>query len=175
MNLIVTQKGNDFGNIYHINKKYKTWKPLPKKGTLPKKVTTVTKDGNLPLPKTVHTIDNLPIDTITINREANPLLFLLNVWKDKNPKTAKLSSKMIGHAEAAIDAALLRGISFQQIETILWETAGKGVEPWKLFDEKRLAEIKKEKEAQDREQRYRDIEAGKREVERITAGIRPKV
>lgn len=34
---LITQKVNDIANIYSINKDFDTWKPLPKKRTLPKK------------------------------------------------------------------------------------------------------------------------------------------
>lgn len=56
MNLI-TQKDNDIASVYSINKDYTSWKPLPKKVTLPKKVITITEKGNESLPKKVHTID----------------------------------------------------------------------------------------------------------------------
>ena len=64
MNLItVTKKGNQVISTYCFNKDYETWKSLPKKVTLPKKVISVTKKGNKPLPKKVPTITN--ITTIT--------------------------------------------------------------------------------------------------------------
>jgi phage replication O-like protein O len=50
MNLI-TQKGNDKGNIYRFNKDYHTWKSLPKKGTFPKKGTGIPQKGNNRSPK----------------------------------------------------------------------------------------------------------------------------
>lgn len=50
-NLItVTKNGNKSIKIYEINKDFDKWKPLPKKGTLPKKVKNVTKKGNKSLP-----------------------------------------------------------------------------------------------------------------------------
>lgn len=58
MNLI-TEKGNKITNIYSINKDFQSWKPLPKKVTLPKKVKSITEKGNESLPKKVHTIDNI--------------------------------------------------------------------------------------------------------------------
>ena len=64
MNLI-TEKGNEVARIYSINKDYTSWKPLPKKVTLPKKVMAVTEKGNESLPKKVHTIDNKTKETIT--------------------------------------------------------------------------------------------------------------
>lgn len=59
MNMIVTQKGNGITVTYEINKHYDTWRPLPKKVTLPKKVIKVTQKGNLPLPKKGTTKDNI--------------------------------------------------------------------------------------------------------------------
>lgn len=73
MNLIVTKKGNDHGNFYRINKKYQTWKPLPKKVTLPNKVIGVTKEGNKSLPIMGHTIDNYTKDTITKDKGSYPI------------------------------------------------------------------------------------------------------
>ena len=64
MNL-VTEKGNEVANIYRFNKDFDTWKPLPKKVTLPKKVMTVTEKGNASLPKKVHTKENTTKDNIT--------------------------------------------------------------------------------------------------------------
>ncbi len=54
MNLIITQKGNDYITSYCFNKHYNTWKPLPKKVTLPKKVKGITQKGNKSLPILVH-------------------------------------------------------------------------------------------------------------------------
>jgi phage replication O-like protein O len=47
----VTEKGNELGKVYEINKNYETWKPLPKKVTLPKKVKIVPEKGNASFPK----------------------------------------------------------------------------------------------------------------------------
>ncbi len=58
MNLI-TQKDNDIANVYSINKDFQTWKPLPKKVTLPKKVISITQKDNESLPKKLPTIDNI--------------------------------------------------------------------------------------------------------------------
>jgi len=52
MNLI-TKKGNDAIKTYSINKDFTTWKPLPKKVTLPKKVINHTEKGNNHYPKSV--------------------------------------------------------------------------------------------------------------------------
>lgn len=85
MNVIVTQKGNDFILSYSINKDYDLWKRLPKKVTakkLPKKVTAVTfkglevtQKGNKKLPKKGYTKDikdNITKDTLNTGAE-NPL------------------------------------------------------------------------------------------------------
>ncbi len=82
MNLI-TQKGNEIAQEYSINKDFSTWKPLPKKVTLPKKVMTFTQKGNTSLPKKGTTIDNDTIDNITIDKA--PLIpqndLFENLWK----------------------------------------------------------------------------------------------
>lgn len=64
MNMI-TEKGNGDTNIYSLNKDFESWKPLPKKVTLPKKVIEITEKGKKSLPKKVHTINNNTIDTFT--------------------------------------------------------------------------------------------------------------
>ena len=65
MNLIITQKDNGIVNIYRLNKDFDTWKPLPKKIILPKKIMVLTQKDNKSLPKKIHTIDTSTIDTIT--------------------------------------------------------------------------------------------------------------
>ena len=68
---MITKKGNDFGVTYSIQKNYHKWNSLPKKVTLPKMVMSVTKNGNLALPKMVHTKDTITKDTIT--KDIKPL------------------------------------------------------------------------------------------------------
>ena len=47
MNLIIiTEKGNKLAKTFEINKTYKSWNPLPKKVTLPKKGIIITEKGN---------------------------------------------------------------------------------------------------------------------------------
>lgn len=70
MNL-VTQKGNAIANIYSFNKDYDTWKPLPKKETLPKKEISVTQKGKNRNPKSdIQKI--ITKDTITKDIVATP-------------------------------------------------------------------------------------------------------
>lgn len=52
----IAQKGNDIGVTYSFNKDYESWKSLPKKVTLPKKVMIVAKKGNASLPKKAITV-----------------------------------------------------------------------------------------------------------------------
>jgi phage replication O-like protein O len=51
MNLIGTQKDNDIGTSYCFNKHYNSWKPLPKKITVPKKEIIVDEKDNPQVPK----------------------------------------------------------------------------------------------------------------------------
>ena len=62
---LITKKGNNVATEYTINKLFDTWKPLPKKVTLPKKVMSVTQKGNLPLPKKDTTKETITKETIT--------------------------------------------------------------------------------------------------------------
>jgi hypothetical protein len=48
---VITQKDNPSSNIFSINKDFDTWKPLPKKVTLPKKIIPITNKGNKRYPK----------------------------------------------------------------------------------------------------------------------------
>ena len=66
---LITKKGNNIAAEYTINKHFDTWKPLPKKVTLPKKVKAITKKGNLPLPKKYTTKETITKETITKERK----------------------------------------------------------------------------------------------------------
>ena len=63
--IVVTKKGNDPTHVYEFNKDYESWKPLPKKVTLPKKAISVAKKGNEALPNLGTTKDTITKDTIT--------------------------------------------------------------------------------------------------------------
>ena len=89
MNLI-TEKGNDVTNIYSINKDYTSWKPLPKKVTLPKKVMTITEKGNESLPKKVPTIDNNTKETITKEIYILEFEYLWKLYPNKDGKKEAL-------------------------------------------------------------------------------------
>lgn len=66
MNMII-KKDNGHIVSYSVNKHYSTWKLLPKKVTLPKKVIRVPQKDNQGSPKKGTTIDTTTIDTFTIN------------------------------------------------------------------------------------------------------------
>jgi len=61
----ITKNGNKGPHVYEINKDFESWKVLPKKVTLPKMVTSVTKNGKALLPKKVPTKDNNTKDNNT--------------------------------------------------------------------------------------------------------------
>lgn len=63
---IVTQKGNNNGVTYGINKHYNTWKALPKK-------VTVTQKGNRVLPKKGHTKEK-------VTKENTLTVFFEKLW-----------------------------------------------------------------------------------------------
>lgn len=92
INIIITQKGNRKGNIYRFNKDFDTWKPLPKKVTLPKKIISVTQKDNLSLPKKGHTKDNTTKDNGTKESIAETSSAELFSFKDKL-KEMKLNTK----------------------------------------------------------------------------------
>jgi len=79
MNLIITQKGNASLpkketpiTEYRFNKDFETWKPLPKKETLPKKEKSITQKGKASLPKKEHSKDNSSKDNPKDNTAAVP-------------------------------------------------------------------------------------------------------
>ena len=88
MNLI-TEKGNEYIKMYSINKDFQSWKPLPKKVTLPKKVIPITEKGNESLPKKVTTIDNK--ETITKEIALPPIISdeIWNKWIEHRKKQKK--------------------------------------------------------------------------------------
>lgn len=58
-NMILVSHGPDGAKSYAIQTDVDLWKPLPRKGTLPKRGTIVTKSSNNTLPKTVPTKETL--------------------------------------------------------------------------------------------------------------------
>lgn len=65
---LITKKGNDVANVYRFNKDFDSWKPLPKKVTLPKKGITITQKGKNRYPKR-DIQKTVTKDTITKDRE----------------------------------------------------------------------------------------------------------
>lgn len=118
MNIVVAEKGkgvSEKGNAiskYMLNKDFDTWKPLPKKVTLPKKEMGVAEKGNLPLPIKGHTKDNATKDR---NKDtmAHPLLVLFGQLFEERFKSKYIASfdvdtkmlkdvaKVIGEEETA--------------------------------------------------------------------------
>ena len=115
MNLI-TEKGNAIANIYRFNKDFDSWKPLPKKITLPKKEMIIAEKGNLPLPKKVHTKDILTKDTFTIV----DFEFLWNLYPNKDGKKAALkhfhASVKSPQDSADIQAALANYLESEKVK-----------------------------------------------------------
>lgn len=106
MNIIIrkwgsTKKGNKTPSIYRFQKNYRTWKALPKKVTLPKKVKGSTKKGNRVVPIMVHTKDTITKDTIT--KDTIPPYIPPQLWKEfiihrkmlRKPLTEKAKSLVI--------------------------------------------------------------------------------
>lgn len=105
MNLI-TEKGNTVANVYSINKDYASWKPLPKKVTLPKKVIIITEKGNESLPKKVHTIDNIQK---TITKEiVLPTIISQEDWNKWIEHRKKQKKPMTEYAKELAIAKLTR-------------------------------------------------------------------
>ncbi len=94
MNLIlITNKDNDKANVFIFNKDFDTWKALPKKVTLPKKVIDVTKKGNKTLPKKGTTKDIYTKDNITkdIAETSSALIVeIIHLFEGINPACKRL-------------------------------------------------------------------------------------
>ena len=94
---LITQKGNDIAKTYSINKDFATWKPLPKKVTLPKKVMNITQKGNNHYPKRVlqkkKEKRNVPADILELSNLLAEKIFA------NNPKHRHLSN---GRREASV-------------------------------------------------------------------------
>ena len=87
MNLIRTQKGTKCANMYKFNKDFDTWKPVPKKVFVPKKVQGGTQKGTKTVPKKTPTKDTITKDTIQkiVGRFTPPTLNnVINYCKERN-------------------------------------------------------------------------------------------
>lgn len=90
---LITQKGYAVANKYCFNKDFDTWKPLPKKVTQPKKVTSLTQKGYNRNPKRdiQYTVTK---DTLTKDiSEASPrneINLLINLFEPINPTSYNL-------------------------------------------------------------------------------------
>lgn len=84
---IVTQKGNAIANEYGVVKDYSLWRPLPKKVTVPKKVTTVTQKGNKSYPKSAHqkTKANTKDITDAEASDAKLIVAVIDAFEQVNP------------------------------------------------------------------------------------------
>lgn len=87
MNLI-TQKDTSTWNLYELQKDFETWKPLPKKITLPKKIMSVTQKDNRGVAKKIHT--KAIITKATITKAVMPSE--KKIWKAPNPETLTMDS-----------------------------------------------------------------------------------
>jgi phage replication O-like protein O len=107
-NMIVTKKGNDGNVTYCLNKHYGKWKALPKKVTLPKKVISVTKNGDKALPKMGNTKDTITKDTITKDKEEH-ILNACSVLDYLNDiATKKFKSRLNGKITASLQIIIDR-------------------------------------------------------------------
>lgn len=99
----VTEKGKAISYNYEFNKDFDTWRPLPKKVTLPKKVKGITEKGNKPLPKKGTTKEKK--ETIQKKRSVD---FILpedvdpDTWKDFEEMRNKLKAPMTDRAKKEI-------------------------------------------------------------------------
>lgn len=111
---LITKKGNKIAAEYVINKHFDTWKPLPKKVTLPKKVKVITEKGNLPLPKKDTTKETITKE----NKERKESEILPSDYYQKTLKALGLpSTGIISPKDHAVLVALLKdNCNFDDIE-----------------------------------------------------------
>lgn len=98
---LITKKDNGRGVTYSINKNCASWRPLPKKVTLPKKVMTVTKKDNYEYPikgtSKENTKETTSIDTVRAFVEIyHTLCFSLSKWMKLTPARVELLRKRLG-------------------------------------------------------------------------------
>lgn len=111
----VTKLGNDWCSEYGLNKDCEAWKPLPKKVTLPKKVISVTKKGNDPLPKKLPTKDNIKIQERHSVPEKNSGVNGWKVWVDASREVGRQDPIPTGQATKT---AKLIAAKFQTEESL---------------------------------------------------------
>jgi len=134
LNLIITQKGNLTYTTYCINKRYKTWIPLPKKVTLPKKVKGITQKGNKSLPKKVHTKET---NTKETNTKETIYIVIFDFWNSKNIIVhRKLDDKMRHKISGALSSRTQKEIinAISNYATVLKSNAYYWTHEWTLVD-----------------------------------------
>ncbi len=115
----ITKKGNEISQVYEFNKNYETWKPLPKKVTLPKKVISITKKGNKPLPILDTTKDIKYNKTIKGSKNPDPKVKIFIDWWYKiyqykfNEKYIITNGSKIGEQ---VKSLLKTNLPFQEIQ-----------------------------------------------------------
>jgi len=116
----VTQKGNTNSISYSFNKDYDSWKPLPKKVTLPKKATRVTQKGNKRLPKKGHTKDIKDIiknssTKVELIKPENMVVKFENFWKDLYQDRFKIPYDVKYAKERKLIKNLLNVFNFEML------------------------------------------------------------
>jgi phage replication O-like protein O len=83
---IITQKGNDLAKEYCLVKDYSSWKPLPKKVTLPKKVRGVTQKGTKRYPKSAQQKkkETITKETIVASKDAPLIVGVIDAFEIVN-------------------------------------------------------------------------------------------
>lgn len=140
MNMIyISEKGKVIINSFRFNKDFGTWKPLPKKETLPKKEKVVAEKGNKSFPKKGHTKDNntkdnkiyLPLSEklkgkiLSVSPEAKIIDSQLNAWANDFRLMVEQDKRTVQEIETLIE---------QVFQNDFWKTnirsAGKLRQQW---------------------------------------------
>lgn len=120
MNLIIANKGNDKGNKYRFNKDFDTWKPLPKRATLPIKATTIANKGNKPLPIIGHTKDTITKDILhSKSNDLRPDIRIIEMFAFKKEMALTQEQKQSFIKRNLRTAQLLKSYPAEKIEQVM--------------------------------------------------------
>lgn len=125
-----TKNGNDYDVIYGIQKDYDKWQTLPKKTTLPKKITHVTKKVLETLPKMV----TLPIKTTNTKLTITKDVPFGKIVSYLNEKSGKRFQPTTDETKRVIVARWNQGYTLEDFKKVIDIKCGKWLTDPKYID-----------------------------------------